>query len=871
MMILFLKAQARSARGRVADIFGADPPLMDAVVPVKGSVDKSGHVRKPHTRRVKVRAPEVAKVSQTETPRSAHGLSDAEYQEIKQSAKYLSDVAYSTGELVGHDKRMMLRLMRDLSKSGRDKLLMDRYHITRDVAHQINNELDSSQVHHLRAQDMEDALDEFPGLRAIIDAAKGSKIPERKAEPAAPPERSQAFDPAGHVKIAADSIAKLRRSDVERVLTDGIDQAEHQQAMADYVKTQRPDLADEVNELMSDPDIAIGGVQAKVETPPEHRYAAVNRPPGYATVPDGYTRIDDRPNKGEDHHDIARHGVVVYPRPLTDQEMRSYELRPLVDGPDRDALVDQIATKLSEYRDAILELADDDIDDARQAVHDELANVKPAPSVGHAEAFADRVIEKLRASVSTPSPAIPEPVQRALDALLSPLTRGAEGLAIARGTQARDGGRYAGEYADQHRETWDAQRARITEKIATIPAGPNRDAAQAYIDAHMPDLELSAEEREWSRAAPQPPKARPIYENGEKISILGPDPAHPGFEQFTYLTGSKAGSVGLRRSPEARARDDQMRANENKQQAEAAKQIANDPRNDQSGIPMADRRKFWQGRTDVPAGIRTMFDKLGLPLDERANMTSSNPLAIMDVVSRDDMIEHYKAHRGEFLRQFSGRDAISQRNFVDAAEKAFGSDEIRSLGDGFTVQVDNGDGTMSTHMWTGSGVKKNDINAHFVKVGGEMAIDRSIAYKRAAQERSNPQSAASTRPEPTPAKAEAAKPLTINAMQAKLAELGRGYHDKIPLNEIFGHVRATGYEPVQDDGSPWSGFLTGADGRAVIPLTRDGKPTKASLTLSWHKMPSGRYEITPYVSGATAKRPMAKAFTLFLRPVAVIP
>lgn len=66
------------------------------------------------------------------------------------------------------------------------------------------------------------------------------------------------------------------------------------------------------------------------------------------------------------------------------------------------------------------------------------------------------------------------------------------------------------------------------------------------------------------------------------------------------------------------------------------------------------------------------------------------------------------------------------------------------------------------------------------------------------------------------------------------------------------------------------GFLTGADGRAMIPLTRGGKPTKASLTLSWHKMPSGRYEVTPYVSGAMARRPMAKSLTLFWRPVGLI-
>lgn len=61
-LFLFLKAQQRGARGRVDDLFGANPPLMDTTIQVRGSVDKEGHVRKPHTRHVKVRAPEVARV-----------------------------------------------------------------------------------------------------------------------------------------------------------------------------------------------------------------------------------------------------------------------------------------------------------------------------------------------------------------------------------------------------------------------------------------------------------------------------------------------------------------------------------------------------------------------------------------------------------------------------------------------------------------------------------------------------------------------------------------------------------------------------------------------------------------------------------------
>jgi hypothetical protein len=54
----------------------------------------------------------------------------------------------------------------------------------------------------------------------------------------------------------------------------------------------------------------------------EYRYGAQNRPPDYATIPTGAIRIDD-PIRGIPQ---TRHGVVVYNRPLTEEEAYSYEL-----------------------------------------------------------------------------------------------------------------------------------------------------------------------------------------------------------------------------------------------------------------------------------------------------------------------------------------------------------------------------------------------------------------------------------------------------------------------------------------------------------------------------------------------------------------
>ena len=58
----------------------------------------------------------------------------------------------------------------------------------------------------------------------------------------------------------------------------------------------------------------------------EYRYGAQNRPPGYGSAPKDILRVDP-PIPGIPQ---TRHGVVVYARPLTDEEVRGYELAPYV-------------------------------------------------------------------------------------------------------------------------------------------------------------------------------------------------------------------------------------------------------------------------------------------------------------------------------------------------------------------------------------------------------------------------------------------------------------------------------------------------------------------------------------------------------------
>ena len=77
----------------------------------------------------------------------------------------------------------------------------------------------------------------------------------------------------------------------------------------------------------------------------------VNRPSGIGTIPRGLQyQLEARPEKGEPHHDMARHGILVTERKLTIEELRSFELAPLVEGTAIGGLAERIcADGMSEY------------------------------------------------------------------------------------------------------------------------------------------------------------------------------------------------------------------------------------------------------------------------------------------------------------------------------------------------------------------------------------------------------------------------------------------------------------------------------------------------------------------------------------------
>lgn len=139
----------------------------------------------------------------------------------------------------------------------------------------------------------------------------------------------------------------------------------------------------------------------EVPEPLEYRYAAVNRPPGYASVPDGYIRVEERPAPGEPHYDTARHGFVVYDRPLTDKETRSYELAPVLSVEEERCLAGRIISAAEEYADEYIAVAEEDFGEFRAMVASELSAYEREaqgyrPSIGDFDDFAASVLACLR-------------------------------------------------------------------------------------------------------------------------------------------------------------------------------------------------------------------------------------------------------------------------------------------------------------------------------------------------------------------------------------------------------------------------------------------------------------------------------------------
>ncbi len=58
----------------------------------------------------------------------------------------------------------------------------------------------------------------------------------------------------------------------------------------------------------------------------------------------------------------------------------------------------------------------------------------------------------------------------------------------------------------------------------------------------------------------------------------------------------------------------------------------------------------------------------------------------------------------------------------------------------------------------------------------------------------------------------------LDKINKRLHAMGTVYHDAIPLDRIQHILDSNGFLTIQEDGTEWSGFLLGAEGRAVFEL-----------------------------------------------------
>lgn len=130
-----------------------------------------------------------------------------------------------------------------------------------------------------------------------------------------------------------------------------------------------------------------------------YRYALVNRPADFATLPKGLAYVvQPRPDPGQPHHDMARHGILVTERELTPEELKAFELAPLIDGDLVEQLAQRIADGMREYASAWVEQAGEDAagfrDTVLQAVNSSDSGIRY--SVGDPDDLVGRVLVMLK-------------------------------------------------------------------------------------------------------------------------------------------------------------------------------------------------------------------------------------------------------------------------------------------------------------------------------------------------------------------------------------------------------------------------------------------------------------------------------------------
>lgn len=125
--------------------------------------------------------------------------------------------------------------------------------------------------------------------------------------------------------------------------------------------------------------------------------------------------------------------------------------------------------------------------------------------------YADKLGNRWKASASG-RVIIPPAVELSLMRLMGGLRSYAEGLEQARATdkQFNGDGRYANEYAQNHKDRLEASEAFLAAKLGSIVNAANRAAAEAFVAKHRPNTELTAQEQSFFGTKPADKKDEAI-------------------------------------------------------------------------------------------------------------------------------------------------------------------------------------------------------------------------------------------------------------------------------------------------------------------------------------------------------------------------
>lgn len=118
-----------------------------------------------------------------------------------------------------------------------------------------------------------------------------------------------------------------------------------------------------------DYDPKVSDIQFKEEAPAQgagkYRYGLTNRPLSIGTAPKGWVATEEAP---AEHADMARHGIVVYDRRLSPEEVAKFELAPVIDGDKARngvaaSFVESLGGYAGNYAEMVREGADSDVAD----------------------------------------------------------------------------------------------------------------------------------------------------------------------------------------------------------------------------------------------------------------------------------------------------------------------------------------------------------------------------------------------------------------------------------------------------------------------------------------------------------------------------